>query len=76
MPNPNELQRLHEEALHEERETIISSLKSGNLPRYFISRGGVPDKGTKALKEGMLRRLREIENELGIQSKPYNSTEF
>lgn len=60
--NPSELQRLHEEALDDERNLLLKRMKSNILP--------------KADKEVLLRRVYAIEQELGIVSQPYNSSEF
>jgi hypothetical protein len=69
--NPSELQRLHEEALSEERNNLLRAILSNRT-----SGVGDFDKGLKASKEQMLRRVREIERELGIPSIPYNSSAF
>jgi hypothetical protein len=71
--NPSELQRLEEE-----RQDILDILKSGKFPyRVAVDYPTVVlDKGTKSIKEALLRELRTIEATLGIESVPYNSTEF
>lgn len=61
MPNVSELQRLHEEALDEERTTLLNKIH-----KSF----------SKTEKETALRRIREIERELDIEGIPYNSSAF
>lgn len=51
------------QALEDERTELLNNLKFG------------PAVG-KSAKEAVLRRVREIERELGIKSVPYNSSEF
>lgn len=70
--NPSELQRLHEEALDDERTLLLNMMKRNIVPPS----SHYADKGLKAAKEAMLRRVRIIEQELGIVSQPYNSSEF
>lgn len=70
--NPSELQRLHEEALNDERTLLLNLMKRNIVPPS----SNYADKGLKAAKEAMLRRVRVIEQELGIVSQPYNSAEF
>ena len=65
--NPSELQRLEEE-----RQDLLKRLKRNTVPPH----DAYADKGLKSAKEAMLRELREIEEQLGIESIPYNSTAF
>jgi hypothetical protein len=65
--NPSEFTRLLEE-----REEIISALKSNKIPPH----SAFADKGLKSAKDALLRELRAIEGNLGIESIPYNSPEF
>jgi hypothetical protein len=72
MPNVSELQRLHEEELDAERTTLLNNLHKNFVPPH----ASYADKGLKSAKEEMLRRIREIERELGIDGIPYNSSAF
>lgn len=63
MPNPSEMQRVEEEALSEKLAIL----------RNQLSHGMYRDKHTK---ETILRQIREVERELGVESSPYNSNSF
>jgi hypothetical protein len=65
--NPSELQRLEEE-----RVSILQTLYEGRSS----PKGAPVDKGYKAGRDALLRELREIEGQLGIESVPYNSDAF
>jgi hypothetical protein len=65
--NPSELQRLEEE-----RVSILQTLYEGRSS----PKGVLVDKGYKAGRDALLRELREIEGQLGIESVPYNSDAF
>lgn len=65
--NPSELQRLEEERLG-----ILETLSTNKIPPHNQH----ADKGLKAAKEALLRELRTIERQLGLESKPYNSSDF
>jgi hypothetical protein len=67
MPNPSEWTRLEEE-----RELILEQLRTNRIPPT----SQYADKGLKSAKEALLRELRTIERQLGLESKPYNSREF
>lgn len=70
--NPSELQRIHEDALSDERRVLLTCITHNRIapsPTYA-------DKGFKAAKEAMLRRVRAIEAELGIEGVSYNRTAF
>lgn len=63
--NPSELQRLEEEALSDERVHLLQEFYG---TRYIPL--------TKEAKENILRRIRAIERQLGIEGIPYNSNQF
>jgi len=65
--NPSELQRLEEE-----RQDLLRRLKRNVIPPHDT----YADKGLKSAKEAMLRELRDIEQRLGIESVPFNSSKF
>jgi hypothetical protein len=52
--NPSELQRLHEEALDNERTLLLNMMKRNIVPPS----SHYADKGLKAAKEAMLLRVR------------------
>lgn len=65
--NPSELQRLEEE-----RISILQTLYEGRTATAEV----LVDKGYKAGREALLKELRELERQLGIESVPYNSEAF
>jgi hypothetical protein len=70
--NVSEAQRKHEETLYAERTQLLNQIHKNFVPPHSV----FADKGVKSAKEAMLRRVREIERELGIQGIPYNSSAF
>jgi hypothetical protein len=67
--NPSELQRLEEER----QELLHCLIKQTPVKLAFR---GVWDKGQKGWREELLRQLREIERQLGVEHVPFNSSEF
>ena len=77
--NPSELQRLEEERqdLLRQRADIQRILLTGKVPSSVYDHyPQIQDKGTKGIKETLLRELRQIEKELSIEGVNYNSTKF
>lgn len=65
MPNPSEMCRLEEES--EDLKTRL------NLLHRQLDGAMYRDKATK---ENILREIRKVERELGVESRPYNSNSF